>query len=148
MDGVKHFSLVKPTIQTPFQIDFTWWKEHDNNWRVFLQSYLCAEHQKAFSDMNDTEQSVDWVDPETAEIQQVDGLQQILIMHCAKQPDFLTEHTALVDAIFRLLLANGNSPLTPAEMSSQLGRPADTILKILSSPQVYKGIRPRQAETS
>jgi len=66
----------------------------------------------------------------------------VLITHCAKQPDYLTPQTSLVNAVFRLFLANGNAPLSPAEMQERLGKPANTILRTLSSPRVYKGIRP------
>ncbi len=85
---------------------------------------------------------IDWVDPETAEVQQVDGVQHVLINHCAKLEDFVTNHTSLVDAVFRTLLANGNTPLTPEELSMRLGRPATTILMTLTGFQVYKGLRP------
>jgi hypothetical protein len=141
MNEVKRFSLIKPSVNTPFHIDFAWWKQHDNDWRIFLLSYLCPEHQAAFSNLQG-DQEVDWIDPETAEVQTVDGLQQVLITHCAKQEGFLTEHTTMVDAVFRILLANGNAPLTPAELSNRLSRPAETILRTLAGPQVYKGIRP------
>ena len=141
MNEVKRFSLVKPTVNTPFQIDFTWWRMHDNNWRVFLRSILCEEHQEAYTDIN-ADQQIDWVDPETAEVQRVDGLQQVLILHCAKQPDFITDHMTLVDSVFRILLANGNEPMTPIELAKRTGKPADTILRTLASPRVYKGIRP------
>jgi len=141
MIEVKHFSLVKPTVQTPFYIDFDWWKKHDNNWRVFLLSCLCPEHQQAFSDLEGNI-SIDWVDPQTAEVQSVDGLQHILITHCAKQPDFLTEHTTLVDAVFRVLLANGNIPMTPIDLAIHTGKPAEMILRTLAGGQVYKGLRP------
>ncbi|MCL4561245.1 MAG: hypothetical protein M1281_11595 [Chloroflexi bacterium] len=144
MNDVKRFSLVKPTLSTPFHIDFSWWKQHDNNWRVYLHSCLCPEHREAFADMR-ADQDVDWVDPETAEVQSVDGLQHVLITHCAKREDFLTEHTSLVDAVFRTLLVNGNSPMTPMELSKQLGRPGEVILRTFSGPQVYKGIRPCQS---
>jgi hypothetical protein len=141
MTEVKRFSLIKPTVTTPFHIDFAWWRQHDNDWRVYLLGYLCPEHQKAFSNLQ-ADQNVDWVDPETAEVQMVDGLQQVLITHCAKQPDFLNEHTTVVDAAFRILLANGNAPLTPVELAERLGRPAETILRTFAGPQIYKGIRP------
>lgn len=55
---------------------------------------------------------LDWVDPLTAEVQPVNGLQHVLIEHCAKQPDFLAPGTPLVDLIFRVFLANGNTPLS------------------------------------
>jgi hypothetical protein len=66
-----------------------------------------------------------------------------LITHCAKQPEFLTEHTTLVDAVFRTLLANGNMPMSPNELAKHLGRPAETILRTLAGNTVYKGLRPR-----
>ncbi len=34
-------------------------------------------------------QMIDWVDPETAEVRQLDGLQNIIINHCAKAEGFL-----------------------------------------------------------
>ncbi len=144
MIDTKRFSLVKPTLETPFQIDFDWWKQHDNNWRIFLYSYLCHEHQAAFSDTGQ-EVQVDWVDPDTAEIHTVDGLQHVLMSHCARQPDFVTSNTALVDSVFRVLLANGNSPMTPLQLGEAIHRPPDTILRTLSGMQVYRGIRPRYA---
>ena len=141
MTEVKRMSLVKPTLQTHFHIDFDWWAKNDRDWRVYLRSYLCAEHQLAFAEM-DVNAQVDWVDPETAEVQQVDGLQHVLITHCAKEPGFVTEQSAIVDGIFRMFLANGNTPLTPVELSEKLGRPPLTILKLLSGTRVYKGLRP------
>jgi hypothetical protein len=144
MSEAKKFSLVKPTVATPFRIDFDWWRENDRNWHVELRSMLCEQHQKAFADLPE-DQLIDWIDPETAEVQQMDGLQNILIMHCARQEDFLNEHTALVDAAFRTLLANGNVPMSADELSNHLHRPADVILRTLAGIRVYKGMRPHQA---
>ena len=90
------FSLVKPTTQTPFHIDFTWWKDHDSNWRVYLLSCLCEEHQAAYQNL-EGETWIDWIDPETAEVQTLDGLQHILVTHCARQPEFVTNFTTVVD---------------------------------------------------
>ncbi len=141
MTEVRRMSLIKPTLNTRFHIDFDWWRQIDNDWRVFLQSLLCPEHQQAFTNFQ-TDTLVDWVDPETAEIQQVDGLQNILITHCAKQEGFITDRTTLVDAVFRVFLANGNEPMTPLELAEKLGRQPNTILATLSGRQVYRGIRP------
>ncbi len=141
MSEVKKFSLIKPTLQTPFHIDFEWWRINDTNWHVALQSLLCLEHQEAFAGLPEG-QMIDWVDPESAEVRQLDGLQNTLIIHCAQQPGFLDEHTALVDAIFRLLLANANTPMSVEELGARLNRPADMILKTIAGPRVYKGLRP------
>jgi hypothetical protein len=141
MSELKKFSLVKPTIQMPFHIDFDWWRANDENWHVALESMLCPEHQQAFANLPEG-QLIDWVDPETAEVRQMDGLQYTLIQHCAKQAGFLDEHTVFVEAIFRLLLANGNTPMSAEELGTRLNRPADTILKTLAGGRVYKGLRP------
>jgi hypothetical protein len=141
MPELKRYSLVRPTLQTKFRIDFDWWSQSDRDWRVHLQGLLCTAHQEAFANMAE-EVMVDWVDPETAEVKQVDGIQHVLITHCAKEEGFITAHTAMVDAIFRVFLANGNVPLTPLELSGQLGRPADTILRTLTGGRVYRGVRP------
>lgn len=143
MSATGKFSLVKPTIQTPFKIDFEWWKTHDHNWRVYLYSFLCMEHQVVFENVGN-QSMIDWIDPQTAEVHQVDGLQHTLITHCAAQPDFVTSNTTLVDAVFRVLLANGNKPVSPMELSELTGKSADTILRTLSGPRVYQGIRPVQ----
>jgi hypothetical protein len=144
MSEIRRFSLVKPTLETPFHIDFDWWKNHENDWRVFLYGFLCLEHQSAFSG-SESEVWIDWVDPETAEVRTVDGLQRVLMSHCAQQPGFVTSNTTLVDAVFRVLLANGNQPMTPNELGVAIDRPAETILRTLSGMRVYKGIRPMQS---
>jgi len=140
METTKKYSLVKPTLDTPFHIDFTWWKQNDNNWRIHLQSCLCASHQETISSMDS--ETIDWVDPVTAEVLEVDALQHLLISHCSKEPDFISDFTTLVDAVFRTFLANGNSPLSPVQLEALINKPAMTILRTLSGPKVYKGIRP------
>ncbi len=141
MTELKRFSLVKPNKQTRFHIDFDWWGQNDRNWRVDLFGFLCLEHQEAFSGVRD-DNVIDWVDPETAEVQQVDGLQHILITHCAKQSRFIDDRTTLVESAFRLFLSNGNTPLTPVELAGHLGRSPSVILQTLSGSRVYKGLRP------
>lgn len=137
----KSRSLIKPKLTSPFKIDFDWWKKNDRDWRVFLRSFLCEEHQRMFEDLENDE-VIDWVDPKTAEIKQVDGLQHILISHCAKQDGFISSNMALVDAVFRVFLSNGNKPVTPQELGELLNRPPATILRTFSGLRVYKGIRP------
>jgi hypothetical protein len=137
----KRTSLIKPTSKTPFHIDFDWWQKNERDWHVYLRSLLCTEHQQVFANLEEG-QTIDWVDPVTAEVKPVDGVQNTLMSHCAKQPDFLTEQTALVEAVFRLFLTNGNIPMTSEELGVRLNRPAMTILRTLTAGRVYKGIRP------
>lgn len=136
--------IVRPTLNTPFHIDFSWWQEHDRNWRSFLYSLLCPEHQRQIDPRTEI-QTFDWVDPETAEVYRMDQLQYYLSTHCAKQPDFLSERYPLVERIFRLFLAHGNTPMTPKEIAAHLNQSPMTILRVLSAPQAYRGIRPVRA---
>jgi hypothetical protein len=139
-------SLVKPNIKTPFHIDFDWWKQNERDWHVFLRSFLCEEHQQSFAEVEEGE-LIDWIDPETAEVKQVDGVQHALISHCALLPEFLSERTAMVESVFRTFLANGNIPMSAEDLSKRLGRPADTILRTISGARVYRGLRPIQTQT-
>ena len=141
MADAKRFSLVKPSIDTPFHIDFAWWKKNERDWHVYLRSLLCAEHQDAFANVEEGE-TIDWVDPKTAEVKPVEGVQNALMTHCVKQPDFLTNQTALVEAVFRLFISNGNVPLSSGELGAKLNRPPEIILRTLAGARVYKGIKP------
>jgi hypothetical protein len=140
-EGKRSSFIIKPTPTTPFHIDFDWWQKNERDWHVYLRSLLCAEHQEAFAIVEEG-QVIDWVDPVTAEVKPVDGVQNTLMSHCVKQPDFLTDQTALVEAVFRLFLASGNIPMSSDEMGNRLNRPAMTILRTLTAGRVYKGIRP------
>lgn len=134
-------SLVRPTVSTAFHIDFGWWDRAGRDLEVYLRSHLCAEHQQALSE-GDPHEQVDHVDPKTAEVSQLDRIQDVLISHCAQQEEYLTRQTSLVNAIFRVFLANGNTPMSPEDLADQLGRPARMILRTISGPRIYKGIRP------
>lgn len=139
----RRFSLIKPSLQTPFHIDFDWWQKNERDWHVYLRSLLCSEHQEIFANVQEGEM-IDWIDPRTAEVKSVDGIQHTLMSHCARRPDFVTEQTAIVEAVFRLFLTNENLPMTAEELGARLNRPPQTILRTLSGPRVYKGLRPFQ----
>ena len=135
--------LIKPTNKTKFHIDFDWWERESREFRVYLTSHLCPEHQGAFAHYAG-EDVIDAVDPETAEVRKEDGIQHTLRTHCAQLPEFITPHTSLVDAVFRVFIANANQPLSPEELAERIKRPgqANTILRTLSGGRVYKGLRP------
>jgi len=88
-------------------------------------------------------EEIDWIDPETAEVTKVDGLWQCLRTHCSQLPDYLTEKTSLTASVFRLFLANGNTPLSPVELYRILGKQTpEIILRTLSGRRIYEGIKP------
>ena len=87
---------------------------------------------------------VDYVDPNTGEVTQLNEL-DLAIQTATSQPDFINPHTSVVDSIFRVFLANGNKPLTPKELGDAIGRSPTVILKTVSGGRVYKGIRPAES---
>ena len=131
---------IKPTLDTRFHIDYEWWEREVRDLRVNLFSHLAPEQREFFSENRDIEE-MDWVDPVTAEVTRVDALQRAL-MEASQQPDFISHRTSLVDAVFRVFLANNNTPLTPTELGERIGRDPRTILRTLSGTTVYKGLRP------
>ena len=134
-------ALVKPTLDTPFHIDYGWWERKNLRIAVELRAHLCQTHRDAYKEHHHVEM-IDWVDERTGEVTQVDGLQHVLRVHCSKQPDYVGENLPLVDAVFRVFLANGNAPLSSRELSSIIGQLPERILRTLAGRQVYKGIRP------
>lgn len=133
--------LVKPTLDTPFYIDFDWWNLQNRELRVYLRSHLCREHRAVFESHLDTEE-IDWIDEDTAEVTRVDGLQHVLRVHCSLQSGYIESHTPLIDAVFRVFLAGSNKPLTATELGARIKRDPAMILKVLSGLRVYKGLRP------
>lgn len=132
---------IKPTLGTKFHIDFDWWEENDRDLRVYLHQHLCQECRDIYTSHLGSE-TIDWVDPDTAEVQSVDGLWHALRQHCSLQPDYIAPETPLTTAVFRVFLANGNSPLTPVELGAKLGKPAEVILRVLGQVRVYDGVKP------
>lgn len=137
----KPFKLIRPTLDTLFYIDYDWWERERRELRVYLRSHLCSEHRAVFESHADTEE-IDWIDEDTAEVTRVDGLQHILRIHCSLQHGFISSQTPLIDAIFRVFLANSNKPLSSTELGARIKRDPEKILKILSGYRVYMGLRP------
>lgn len=132
---------IKPTVDTKYHIDFDWWEEKGRNFRLHLRSHLCAECQARYKDYQEAD-LVDWIDEDTAEVTQVDGLWHSLRTCCSLKPDYIDEHTPLTTAVFRVFLANGNAPLSALELEERLHRPAETILRTIGGLRVYSGIKP------
>lgn len=138
----KPSALIKPTLETKFHIDYDWWTRPSNeeDLRTYLLSHLLPEQRERLRNADEGRQ-VDFIDPETGEVFQLDEL-QLAIQTAANDPSFINEHTSLVDSVFRVFLKNNNTPLTPVELSDFTGRGAETILKTFSGKRIYKGIRP------
>lgn len=133
---------VKPTLDTKFHIDFAWWQKQRQSLGAYLQSHLCPD-AKALHERDAQNQTFDWVNAETGEVFQVDLLWYIIQTHCTQQSNFIEENIPLTRSIFRLFVANDNTPLTPLEIHAKLQKKTpDLILRTIGGHQVYEGIRP------
>ncbi len=131
---------IKPTYDTRFYIDYDWWERQGRQLRAYMINHLPPEQRAYFVEHSEVEET-DWVDPETGEVRRVDALQQAL-QRAGEALDFITPQTPLVEAVFRVFLANGNKPLSITELSERIGRTPRAILRTLSGPRVYRGLRP------
>lgn len=139
--ALKPSRFIKPTLDTPYHIDFEWWNKADRDLRVYLKSHLCEMHREIYAESSAND-SIDWVDAQIAEVKPIDGILYQLRVHCSQQPDYITEFTSVVDAIFRVFLVNDNQPLSPRQLGERIRKDPDLILKTISGKMVYKGIRP------
>ena len=134
--------LWHPTLETKFHIDRDWWKGQRRNLRLHIHSRLCASCKALYPTYEDAGE-MDWVDEQTAEVTRVDALWHIVRTCCSTKPEYITDETPLAEAIFRIFLANGNTPLTPMELYQIFNRrPPGVILRTLTGEQIYYGIKP------
>lgn len=92
--------------------------------------------------MDTSQEKVDLVDPDTGEVRRVDGFQYALQTYFSQLPDDFLTQTSLVDAVFYILLANANKPMSARELAERMARDPDVVLKTLGGPRIYQGIRP------
>lgn len=140
----KPSSLIKPTVDTKYHIDYEWWEKSDEDLHTYKISHLPPEQREQLLNAEEG-RVVDTVDTETGEVIPLDAL-GLALRQAAKDPTFISPHAAVVDNVFRVFLANGNQPLSPNELAVLMGRQASVILKTLSGVRVYKGIRPAQID--
>jgi len=135
---------IKPTLNTKFHIDFSWWQKSTNNLSADLRTHACEQAREAY-DQRDPDQpgTFDWINPDTGEVFNLDLLWHYIVTHCADDPDFINDLTPLTTGIFRVFLANNNTPLTPVEIHARFPKKsAATILRTIGGRRTFKGIRP------
>src|SRR5258708_34068174 len=89
---------IKPTLDTKFHIDYSWWERDERDLRTYLISHLLPEQRERFDQDHADHQddhTIDWIDPETAEVRRVDAVQQALT-EAAQSPVFIRDHTTLI----------------------------------------------------
>jgi methyltransferase-like protein len=131
--------IKRSTLETKFHIDYDWWDNSDLDLRTYLFSRLDIGDD---SPLDMGVEYVDLVDPDTAEVRQVDGFQFALQTYFSQLPDDFASQTSLVDGVFYVLLANANKPMSVRQLAERVDRDPDLILKTLSGSRIYQGIKP------
>lgn len=131
--------LKKATADTRFYIDYDWWDKSDLDLKTYLFTRLDIGEEINLESETD---QVDLIDAETGEVTRVDGFQYVVQAYFSQLPDDFVTRTSLVDAVFCVLLANANKPMTATEIAQRVKRSPSTIVKTMGGPKIYQGVRP------
>ena len=132
-------SFKRPTADTKFFVDYEWWESSNLDLKTYLYTRLAiGDDVNLESDVDE----IDLVDPETGEVQRVDGFQYMVQAYFSRLPEDFASRTSLVDAVFCVLLANGNRPMSAREIAKRVQRSPDVVIRTLAGPKIYQGIRP------
>lgn len=136
------FTRLRPTLETPFHIDWGWFERNGIDVTLTRLDQLCYQCRNRFEHDDPTAQ-VDWVDSTTGEVFQVDAVSEAIMSHCQWKPDYINATTPLTAGIFRALLAHNNRPMKATELAQRLGRSdAETVLRVISGRDLKYGISP------
>ena len=136
---LKTSSLKRISVDTQFYIDYEWWDQSQLDLKTYLFSRLSIEDETAF---DTSSEEVDLVNANTGEVHRVDGFQYVVQTYFSKLPEDFVTKSSLVDAVFCVLLANANQPMTATEIAEKVQRPTDVVLKTIGGTRIYQGIRP------
>ncbi len=136
---LKSSMLKRATPDTRFYVDYNWWEKSDLDLKTYLLTRLDIDDDLSLENNTD---EVDLIDAETGEVTRVDGFQYVIQAYFSQLPDDFVTKSSLVDAVFTVLLANANKPMTATEIAQKVKRPTSTILKTMGGPKIYQGVRP------
>jgi len=85
-----------------YYIDLAWYREQERSFALLVASRLCPSSQKKKIPKSDT------------------ALINTLKQCCSKSEGYITLDMTLAESIFRLLLANGNKPMSLDQMQARL----------------------------
>jgi hypothetical protein len=85
-----------------YYIDLDWYREQERSFVLLATSRLCPSSQKKKIPKSDT------------------ALMNTLKQCCSKSEQYITLDMTLTESIFRLLLANGNNPMSLEQMQTKL----------------------------
>lgn len=137
--NIKAVHLRRVTPDTKFYIDYSWWDEEHLDLKTYLLTRLSIPGDIGAEINVD---HVDLVDSRTGEVRRVDAFQYLVQSYFSRQGTEVATQGSIVDAVFSVLLAHGNEPMSAAEIAERVHRPIDLVIRTFGGSQVYQGIRP------
>jgi hypothetical protein len=131
----------RPTEDTRFHIDYSWFEKNGQDINVLLQKYLTPEQLESLV-RDEAEITLDSVDEETGEVHRMTRAMYLVRATYARDPGFLNPRLPVAELAFRFFIVNGNQPLTASELAMRIGRRPAEVLAQLGGRVVYNGIRP------
>ena len=136
------FKLLRPTVNTTFHVDWSWFERNNLNAQSFIRNQLSNEAQQLFENGLKVRE-VDYIDPESGEVFRMDNMREMILARCQWEPNYITSDMPLVQSVFRLFLANNNKPMTIIQLAQGLGRHnPQAILRVRTGSGVQNGIVP------
>lgn len=125
-------------VRTPFHIDVNWWEQHGRSLRRFLAVILDEAETELGPDT-----PMDYIDPQTAEVYELDPLWVRVLVTKARKPEYITETTPLAGAVLRALVENVNRPMSATDLYRRINRSnPETLLRVLRTARTVYGIVP------
>jgi hypothetical protein len=107
-----------------YYIDEKWFTEHNKSFRAVAQTRMCPSCRKKLgTEVQERVPTIDQRGRVVYEMRSVPFASNPLTeirRHCSKESGYLTAETPLVEALFRVFLANGNQPIDLDTIREQL----------------------------
>ena len=137
-----NFKAMRPTGDTPFQINWSWFERNNINAQSLVRNQLNYKWRQRFDNGLEIKE-VDYINSETGEVFKMDNMREAILAECQWEPDYITRDMPLLQSILRLFLANNNQPMTVVEMARRLERhDSNAILNLLTASKIQNGITP------
>jgi hypothetical protein len=105
-------------------IDEQWFTEHNKSFRAVAQTRMCPSCRKKLgTEVQERVPTIDARGRVVYEMRSVPFASNPLTeirRHCSKEPGYLTAETPVLEALFRIFLANGNQPIDLDTIREQL----------------------------
>ncbi len=148
----------------PYAIDTTWFDENNFSFTDFVRARVSPAALARLDEGIEERRTI--IDKKTGrvsfDVQRVtfeDNPIRFFREHCARERDYITPDMPTLEAIFRVLLANGNQPMTLEAIREQLSGwcpgggcqwlllPIESLERLVQNEQHY-GIRPHELATA